>query len=218
MIAFRTGPDRPDLIEKVFNASALVRDKWTSRVDYRRATIQAGIDACNGIFHVSTKPIPDFIYFNDKGDTKVNAALLAETIRFQEKYFLVRDNGKQGILIFVYENGVYKLYAPEMFKSIIKSYIADYDISILKMNDVNEVYNQLITDKNYVRQSELNCDESLINFSNCLLKVTADGIHVLQHSSGIYSTIQIPCCWIGKETPTPVFYDLNGKRLYRRPV
>ena len=205
MIAFRTGPDRADLIEKVFNASALVRDKWTSRADYRSATIQAGINACNGVFHTSTKPVPNFIYTNSKGQIKVNAALLAENIRFNEKYFLVRDNGKQGILIYVYEGGVYKLFAPEMFKSIIKGYIADYDLSILKMNDVNEVYNHLITDRNYVRQSELNSDESLINFANCLLKVSADKIQVFNHSVCVYSTIQIPCNWTGKDSPTPVF-------------
>ncbi len=205
MIAFRVGPENAELIESVFGYSALCRSKWTDRADYRRATVEAGIKACHGKFHRLSKQMPEFMYKNSKGELKCNPALLAEHVRNNVTYVLVRDNGKQGILIYVYENGVYRLYAPEMFKSIIKAFITEYDNSLLKMKDVDEAYRNLITDMNYVRQSDLNSREDIINFQNTLLRITADGLETMQHCSGLLSTIQIPCRWTGKEVPTPVF-------------
>ncbi|MBS7403363.1 MAG: hypothetical protein KIG37_07475 [Oscillospiraceae bacterium] len=43
------------------------------------------------------------------------------------QYILVRDNGKQALLKYVYEDGCYRLYADNMLLGIIKKYIADYD-------------------------------------------------------------------------------------------
>ena len=205
MIAFRVGPNNPALIEEVFNYSALYRAKWANRADYRKATIEAGIRACDGNFHRLSKKMPEFMYIDGHGEVKCNPSLLAEYVRNNVTYVLVRDNGKQGIMILVYANGVYKLYAPEMFKSVIKYFIAEYDNSVLKMKDVEEAYRNLITDMNYVRQSDLNSNEDIINFQNTLLKVSADSLETMPHNPGVLSTIQIPCCWTGVETPTPVF-------------
>lgn len=205
MIAFRTGPDRKKLIDAIFRYSAICRDKWLEREDYRELTIDAGIEACHGVFHHLTKERPDFVLVSQKGKLYVNAALLAQHVRFEVLYHLVRDNGKQGILTYVYENGVYRLYAPEMMKSIIKWYVTDYDLELLKMGDVNEAYNHLITDMNYIKQSDLNADENLINFTNGLLYITSDSLNLKPHTPDVLSTIQIPCQWTGKETPTPVF-------------
>lgn len=73
------------------------------------------------------------------------------------------------------------------------------------MGKVTEVYNQLITDLNYVNQGALNADEDLINFQNGLLRVTATELTLLPHSPDVLSTVQIPCNWTGKPSPTPVF-------------
>ncbi|MCF0143429.1 MAG: primosomal protein N', partial [Parasporobacterium sp.] len=167
--------------------------------------------ACSGRYRLLTmperimkRPLPEvevidmreeFLQGNNGIYSKRLLSLLTECL----------DNGKQAILIFVYKDGYYQLYAPEMFKSIIKGYIADYDRSIVKMKDVDETYKHLITDLNYVRQSELNANESLINFKNTLLAVKPDSLVTVPHSSSIYSTIQIPCNWTGKDSPTPIF-------------
>ncbi|HRU78611.1 MAG TPA: hypothetical protein P5214_09490, partial [Rectinema sp.] len=45
----------------------------------------------------------------------------------------------------------------------------------------------------------------MINFRNGLLRITADNAILVPHSPDILSTIQIPCNWTGRETPTPVF-------------
>ena len=203
IFAFRTGPD-PELIDELFRNSALMRDKW-EREDYRTATIEAAIRACNGQFHRSKMDHPYFILFDDEGNPFIKASLLAKWTREHLRYLLVRDNGKQGVLIYVYQDGVYKLYAPDMLKGVIKGYIADYDEEMVRMNPVNEAFNQIITDTNYISQSELNADEGIINFRNGLLSLKSGKPKLLPHSPEVYSTIQIPCEWKDVPTPTPVF-------------
>ena len=133
LIAFRTGAD-PDAIDEVFRSSALYRSKW-ERDDYRENTINAGISACNGVFHRSKMEHPDFIKFNEQtGEPYVSVPLLAKYVREHLQYILVRDNGKQGLLKYVYEGGCYRLYADNMLLGIIKKYIADYDEELVKMS------------------------------------------------------------------------------------
>lgn len=204
LIAFRTGAD-PELIDTVFRSSALMRDKW-EREDYRTATIEAAIRACGGQYHRSKMEHPYFVKFDDNtGSPYIKASLLAKWTREHLHYVLVRDNGKQGVLIYVYQDGVYKLHAPDMFKGIIKSFIADYDEEMVKMNLVNEAYNQIITDTNYISQHELNADESIINFRNGLLSLKSGKPQLLPHTPECLSTIQIPCDWKDTPSPTPIF-------------
>ena len=203
IIAFRTGPD-PEAIDAIFRASALYRDKW-ERDDYRDSTIAVGIEACQGAFHKSKMEHPYFIKFDEKGAPYVFAPLLAKWTRERLVYIFVRDNGRQALLIYVYEGGCYRLYAQDMLKGIMKSYIAEYDEELVSMGKVAEAYNQIITDLNYVAQDALNSIEDLINFNNGLLHIQEDEMTLLPHSPDILSTIQIPCSWIDRDTPTPVF-------------
>ena len=204
LIAFRTGPD-PNTIDAVFRASALYREKW-EREDYRSATIQYGIDACGGVFHKSKMPHPYFIKFSEEtGQPYVSAPLLARWTREHLCYLLVRDSGKQGLLKYVYEDGCYKLYSTDMFLGVIKQYIADYDEELVKMSKVNEAYQHIVTDLTYIGQDDLNADEEIINFRNGLLSLKGNPPFLMPHTPAVLSTIQIPCDWIGRETPTPVF-------------
>ena len=100
---------------------------------------------------------------------------------------------------------MHRLYAPEMCKGVIKGYIADYDEELVKMKDVNEAYNQIMTDTNYVSINQLNAREDIINFKNGLLSLKGDKPVLHPHTPEIYSTIQIPCDWKGKDIATPVF-------------
>lgn len=204
MIAFRAGNDA-EMIDTIFRQSALYRDKW-ERADYREATINLGINACSGQFHRSKMAHPYFIKFNEEtGQPYVSVPLLAKYTREHLDYVLVRDDGKQGVLKYVYRDGCYRLYSSDMLLGIIKQYIADYDEELVKMGKVNEALQHIITDLDYIGQDELNADETIINFKNGLLKITADGLTLLPHSPKVLSTIQIPCDWKGNETPTPVF-------------
>lgn len=154
---------------------------------------------------MSKKKMPVFIVKDKNGGEHVKSALLAEYVRGNLDFILVRNSGKQDVQIYVYENGVYRYYAPEMFKGRIKEYIAGYDKSLVTMNTVNEVFNQLSTDLNFVSIDELNTDEGIINFGNGILKVDAENAVLLPHSSEYLSTVQIPCEWKDELVETPVF-------------
>ena len=191
MIAFRTGDDSA-MIDAVFRSSALYREKW-EREDYSSATIAKGIEACHGTFHRSKMAHPEFIRFSEMtGEPYVVVPLLAKHVREHLRYVLVRDNGKQGLLKYVYEDGCYRLYSNDMLMGIIKQYIADYDEELVKMTKVAETLQHIITDLNYVGQEELNANETLINFKNGLLRVTARDLTLVPHTPSVYSTIQIP--------------------------
>ena len=206
MIAFRVGNDI-DAIDKIFRQSALYREKWERR-DYREETLSKGIEACSGTFHSSPAPCPDFIRFNEtNGQPYVVVPALAQHVRDNMKYLLVRDSGKHGLLKYVYEGGVYKLYADEMFKGCIKQFVEDYDPELVKINQINEAFQHIITDRNYIGQDDLNSHEDIINFRNGLLVVTADRLELIPHTPDLYSTIQIPCDWMGERRDTPVFSE-----------
>ena len=204
MIAFRTGND-PPMIDAVFRSSALYREKW-EREDYRTATIEKGIEACHGTFHRSKMPYPYFIRFNDiTGEPYIVVPLLARYVREHLKYILVRDNGKQALLKYVYADGCYRLYSNDMLMGVIKGFITEYDEELVKMSKVTETLQHIITVLNYVGQDELDTNENLINFTNGLLRVTDRDINLIPHTPSVYSTIQIPCAWTGRPEPTPVF-------------
>lgn len=200
MIAFRTGPN-PPLIDAIFRESALYRDKW-DRADYARATIAAGIRACKGIFHHSLKKRPPFV-LNDGKKDYVSATLLADYVRGHLDYKFVREAERNSYQKYVYRDGVYQIYSDDMFKGEIKAFVIDYDPMLLKMSVIDEAYKQLVTDLDYVLQTEMNADESLINFQNGLLDIQS--LTIRPHSPDVLSSIKIPCDWTGKELPTPVF-------------
>ena len=102
LIAFRTGDD-PLLIDAIFRQSALMRDKW-EREDYRELTINAALEACNGVFHKSAMPAPPFITFDSRGIPSVSVPLLARYCREHLQYLIVRDNATGGTFKYLYED------------------------------------------------------------------------------------------------------------------
>lgn len=204
LIAFRTGDD-PLLIDAIFRQSALMRDKW-EREDYREMTITAALEACSGVFHRSVMPAPPFIKFDSHGIPRVSVPLLARYIREHLKYLIVRDNATGGTLKYLYENGRFCRYSDDMCMGVIKGFIAAYDEELVRMGDVHAVLQHLVTDLGTLTVADLNSHEHLINFSNGMLDLSASPDEPLfPHDPDYLSTIQIPCEWHGKATPTPVF-------------
>jgi len=202
ILAFYTGGDA-DKIDILFRQSKLYRAKW-EREDYRTSTIENAIKGCHGKFYMGGKNRPSYIYYDDRSKKmKVNCPLLARHIRENLNYIFVRDSARGGVLRYVYEDGCYRLYSDEMLKGIIKNYITSFDESILQMRDVNEVFGIITTDLKFVTNDKLNADEDIINFQNGILRLS--DMKLLPHSPEILSTIQIPCDWLGKSKPTPVF-------------
>ena len=202
LIAFRTGDD-PELIYNIIQKSALMREKW-KRDDYRERTIRAGIDALNGQFHRSVKVRPYFIeYIESKGIEVIVPTKLAQYVRENLHYIFVRDNAKEGVLTYVYENGCYRLYSVNMMIGRIKKFVVEYDEHVVSMGKIHETHSLITTDLNFVSHEEIDANEDIINFQNGLLHLPT--MELLPHTPEELSTIQIPCNWVGYPTPTPVF-------------
>lgn len=135
---------------------------------------------------------------------KVSAPLLADFIRTNRYYFFINDNfGSKNILKYWYHNGVYDLVSENEIKGYIKRLITDFDLTLLKMSIVDEVYKDITTDRNFVTYDRLNADENIINFKNGLLYL--DTMELKEHTPSVLSTIQIPCCWNPFAPSSPVF-------------
>jgi len=157
------------------------------------------------VFNSEALKRPKYISVSKQGGDKVNTSALAEHIRRELKYIIVREPGRNSFFIYVYEDGYYKLYSPDLFKGIIKKYITDYSLYILKMHDVEETYRNLITDLNFRTTEEINSNEDLVNFENGFVKITKNNISLIPHDSAILSTIRIPTVWTAEQKPTPIF-------------
>ena len=203
MIAFRAGDD-PDTVDRIFRLSRLYRDKW-DRDDYRENTIRLAIESCSGRFQKTSVVIPYFITENDQGEERVSPPLLAQYVRENLRYIMVRSNAREDLLMYVYQDGVYQLQDDKMFKGFIRGFIEEYDMTLVKMSVVNEVYDILQTDRETVSMNQLNSRWDLINFENGLLQVGTGKPILLPHSPDILSTIRIPCRWQEESIPTPVF-------------
>lgn len=204
LMAFWTG-DNPNLLDQLFRESKLYRDKW-EREDYREETLRKAILSCKGNFHGTVRPLPSFIDYNPKTKKlSINCPKLANYIRQDLDYLFVRDHAKNGVLKYVYKDGVYQLYADDMFKGLIKTYIVEADENLLKMSIVDEVFKQLTTDLVFIPQYQLDSEENIINFKNGLLYL--DTMTLYPHTSQVFSTVQLNCDWQEVRKPTPVFDD-----------
>ena len=189
-------------IDKLFRESALYRNKW-ERDDYRITTIRKAVALCKGNYCTGSAPRPPFVIEDMKKRRIVSCPHLAKHFRENQYLLSVRDSGRGGVQRYLYVDGCYRPYADEMLKGVIKGYVTDYDEALLHMRDVNEVFQQLITDLHFVRSDEINSDEDLINFTNGLLDIRT--FTLKHHSPEVLSTIQLPCEWTGESKPTPIF-------------
>lgn len=204
MIAFRAG-NRPEVVDQIFRLSRLYREKW-EREDYRTTTIEKAIASCNGEFREVSVQRPYFVYDDGNGEEKVSGPLLKKYVDENMRYILVRDSGMNELMVYVYEGGVYVFHDEHMVKGRIRAFIEAYDLTLVKVSVLSEVYELLLTDSAHcVSQSALNDCIGLINFRNGLLDISAEQPRLLPHTPDVFSTIQLPLNWTGNNTPTPVF-------------
>lgn len=135
----------------------------------------------------------------------VSAPILADYMLKNDR-FLFLDTGGEKPPALWYSDGVYKPLDANRFKDKIKGHIADFDKFDEKLHSsrvYDEVYKQILISAPRVKSDELNQDQHLINFKNGLLDIRS--MKLLPHSSGIYSTSQMPCTWSGTAPGCPVF-------------
>lgn len=201
MLAFRIG-NCPSLIDDAFRNSALYRQKW-ERDDYRTNTITAAVAGQNGTFYDPRKGLPDFIVFDDKKRPKVSAVKLVECLKERYHFIQVKNSGKETAQKYVYEGGKYICFSDDMFRSLLKKLIEEFDPMFVNSHVINEALRLIMMQKDYVTHEELDGNEDYINFENGLLYIPT--FELFEHSPDVYSTIQIPCQWTGVPEETPVF-------------
>jgi P4 family phage/plasmid primase-like protien len=106
------------------------------------------------------------------------------------------------MLFYVYDHGVYKVYAPEMVMGVLKGFVADYNEMMVRVAILREAYTIITTDLNYTPQEDLDSDEDIVNFQNGILRLSTMTLE--PHDPKVLSTIQLPCNW-EPDSPTPVF-------------
>lgn len=200
IIAKFTG-NKPELVDKVFRKTKLYRDKW-ERDDYRNQTIDKAIKSCNGHFIHDKSLAPSFVKFSAKDKPYISVPLLADYIRTNLKYILVKNRAKQCTHIYLYDK-VYTLYDEDMMVGVIKKIITDYDIELVDIPQIKNAITHIMTDLNFIHQDLLNNNESLIAFNNGLLNL--DTMKLMPHTDKELLTILIPCDWTGKSSETPIF-------------
>lgn len=169
--------------------------KNEEKAKYRKECMLKNAES-NGV--ITGGELPPYIIEKENGKTGeikyiVSCPLLADFIRKNSNYIFVRDKATDYARCYWYENGCYNFINEQEIKGIIKEYITNFDLTLLKMRDVTEVFNDLMSDRRFVKEDNLNTDENIINFQNGLLYL--DTLELKEHSPEIYSTIQIPCNW-----------------------
>jgi len=193
-------PSYKAMVEWMDNLEAVTEQKL--REDNEQFDADFG-DMAEATDENTAEKAPPFVIKGSRGQLKVDATRLAEYVRRNLHYRLVRDTATEAQRVFVYDRGVYQQCAPEMFQGKIKEFIRDYSKPLVSMPPVMEAYHQLMTDTNYEKQTSLDADKDLINFQNGVLRLS--DMALLPHSPDILSTVQVPCDWIDKEPETPVF-------------
>jgi len=199
MLASKT--DNAKLIDKMFRNSSICCQAMWDKDDYGKKLIQQVLQAAK-----ATATVPYFIIREERNKKiveKISAPLLADWMRERIHYQLVSDEMNQYSAIYWYRDGVYQEARENVFKGVIKREIAKYRPELVKMSIINEVYEQLMTDLDYVSLSKFNADQNIINFKNGVLHL--DTMKKTKHDPKHLSSIQIPCDWPAKEIPTPTF-------------
>ena len=170
------------------------------RVEARTAfKEQKRVERVERVTHEPAKSeVPEFVIEKrDKNgevtSTYISAPILAQHIREREHYIFTRGGAMSGVNRFWYSGGYYRHVSDDEIRGIIKGYVERYDYTLLRMKDVNEVFQQLITDRVFHDDNELNAQENLINFLDGVLDINTMELH--PHSPEYLMTRQIPVKW-----------------------
>ena len=120
----------PRLMEELFSLSALgQRNKWLSREDYRKRTIETALKGWNGVAY--TMPKLETLPLTDEGNAKRVKMLYGNVLRFVDGGMWYKFNGKYWETI-KKDNGIFDLACEAMKKSREACFKAGADEKVLK--------------------------------------------------------------------------------------
>ena len=129
---------------------------------------------------------PQWVQQTEKG-LKIVPQELAIHIIDNYNILSVKLGNSKGITLYLYKDGRYVLWSESEVKAFIKSFLPR---KIRKPIDWEYVYKEIITESSNTEEQDLNADEDIINFKNCVLRLSTG--EMLEHSPEFLSTIQIP--------------------------
>lgn len=132
--------------------------------------------------------LPVYLYRNNRGSISVNTSLLADHIRQNNHYYIVKKQGCDSSFVYWYEQGYYKEISPNEVKHKIKEYIP---LEIRQPYQWDNTYKDLMTTNDYVDFEYLNNDERYINFRNGLLDIKT--WQLVPHTHEFKCTYQLNC-------------------------
>lgn len=130
----------------------------------------------------------EYLYINNRGNKSVNTSLLAEHIRQNSHYYIVKKQGSDSFFIYWYENGYYKELSPNELKAKIKALIP---LEIRKPSFWEDTYKDLVATDKFISYDQMNTDKYHINFQNGLLDTRT--WELKEHSPEYNHTYQIKC-------------------------
>ena len=138
------------------------------------------------------KPLPWYFYYDTRDNLRVDPAKLWIHFQKHECYFWAANDAMDGVRRYFYNErrGVYEWLDDNRIKGRIKQYISSEEPEAVKVKDVNEVYNLLITDECRRPDSSLDSTENLVNFQNGFFDFHTWSM--FPHQKGVISTVQLP--------------------------
>lgn len=144
------------------------------------------------------------IFIVDKGDkVQVSVPFLYKFFQKSETCIMLRNGALDSEIRYIYKNGVYQTANDSDIMQIFMKYIEDFNIRLLNPAVLKQALELFDCTCTHCPHDIMNTSEDYINFNNGILN-----IHTLQltkHTPELMSSIQIPCNWNGKESPTSNF-------------
>lgn len=154
-------------------------------------------------------------WFHSENDrVRVNSSLLADGIKKNEMYFILRNPTDDRDTVYIYGGGIYKPYSNNMLDGMIGEYIPSAHCTV---NNIGNTRKMLLTKGGHVRSHEdVNSDERYINFKNGLYDIGSR--RLLPHDPDVICTTQLDCEYDAEKKMAPVFgrfmnelcRDVNG--------
>lgn len=154
--------------------------------------------------------IPEYIkasYSQKTGEVTytVHCAKLARYIRDNAYYKFVKQNIDGTTIRYWYNEklGIYEQVIDEEIKGRIKAYIEDFDYTIVRKRDIDEVFYLLVNDLGAITKEKFNENQNIINFENGTLHL--DTMKLEEHTPSDLCTIQIKSKYNAQAIETPNF-------------
>lgn len=144
------------------------------------------------------------IFVVDKGEkVQISVPFLYKFFQKTETCIMLRNGALDSEIRYIYKDGVYQTANDSDIMRILMGYIEDYNIRLVNPSILKQALELLDCTCTHCPHDIMNTSEDYINFTNGILNINS--LQLIPHSPQLMSSIQIPCNWNGKASPTPNF-------------